>query len=189
MYCICKISTAKTLLYIGGNFNLVLDIDRDKRGGLAKTHTKAVDVIKDYMAELDLVDAWRLLNPDTHRYTWHRKKPEIHCRLHFFLLSQSLTCNVTNADILAGFKTDHSLIIIKFALHSNPRLGPGYWKLNTSLLKEKEYVNQIRKTFKDVQSEYQKDKSVIAALLWEMMKLKVRTQSIMYTNVRKTRLS
>ena len=117
-------------IIIGGN--LVLDIEMDKKGGLAKTHTKAVKVIKDYMAELDLVDAWKLLNPDGRRYTWRRQRPEIHCRLDFFLVSQSLTCNVTNADILAGFKTDHSLITIKLALHSNPR-GPGFWKLNTSL--------------------------------------------------------
>ena len=43
-------------IIIGGDFNLVLDIDIDKKGGLAKTHTKAVKVIKDHMAELDLVD-------------------------------------------------------------------------------------------------------------------------------------
>ena len=71
-------------IIIGGDFNLVLDIEIDKKGGLAKTHTKAVKVIKDYMAELDLVDAWRLLNPDGRRYTWRRQKPEIHCRLDFF---------------------------------------------------------------------------------------------------------
>ena len=70
---------------IGGDFNLVLDIDIDKKGGLAKTHTKAVQVIKDHMAELDLVDVWRLLNPDGRRYTWRRQKPEIQCRLDFFL--------------------------------------------------------------------------------------------------------
>ena len=112
-------------IIIGGDFNLVLNIEMDKKGGLAKMHTKAVKVNKDYMAKLDLVDAWRLLNPDGRRYTWCRQKPEIHCRLDFLLLSQSLTCNVTNTDILAGFKTDHSLVIIKLVLHSNPR-GPGF---------------------------------------------------------------
>jgi len=33
------------------------------------------------------------------------------------------------------------------ALHSNPR-GPGFWKLNTSLLEEDEYVKQIKTTNK-----------------------------------------
>ena len=96
-----------------------MNIDIDKKGGLAKTHTKAVKVIKDHMAELDLVDVWWLLNPNSRRYTWQRQRPEIHCRLDFFLVSQSLTANVTNSDISAGYKTDHSLITIKLALDSN----------------------------------------------------------------------
>ena len=44
-----------------------------------------------------------------------------------------------------GLKTDHSLITVNAALHSNQR-GPGYWKLNTSFLSDDIYVNQIRTT-------------------------------------------
>ena len=165
-----------------------MNIDIDKKGGLAKTHTKAVKVIKDHMAELDLVDVWRLLNPDSRRYAWRRQKPEIHCRFDFFLVSQSLTCNVTNLDISAGFKTAHSLITIKLALHSNRR-GPGFWKLNMSLLQEEGYVNQIKTTIKAVQEEYQEDNSVNAALTWEMIKLKVREQSTTYAKTKQTNMS
>ena len=82
---------------------------------------------------------------------------------------------MTNSDISAGFKTDHSLITIKLALHSNRR-GPGFWKLNTSLLQKEGYVNQIKKAINAVQEEYQEDNSVDAALTWEMIKLKVREQ-------------
>ena len=165
-----------------------MDIDIDKKDSLAKTHTKAVKVIKDHMAELDLVDVWWLLNPDGRRYTWRRQKPEIHCRLDFFLVSQSLTCNVTNSDILAGFKTDHSLITIKLAPHSNPR-GPGFWKLNTSLLEGDRYVKQIKTAIKVVQEKYQEDNTVNAALTWEMIKLKVREQSMVYAKTKQTNMS
>ena len=95
------------------------------------------------MENLDLIDAWRVLHPDSSRYTWRRRKPEIQCRLDFFLVSQSLMCNVMHADILTGYKTDHSMIDIRIAVHLNPR-GPGFWKLNTSFLNEIEYVNQIK---------------------------------------------
>ena len=40
-------------MIIGGDFNLVLDINKDKKGGLAKTHQKSVEVIKDFANELD----------------------------------------------------------------------------------------------------------------------------------------
>ena len=77
---------------------------------LPKTHTKAVNAIKEHATKFDLVDAWRISNPDILRYTWRRRKPEIHCRLDFFLVSHSLMCSVTHTDISAGFKTDHSLL-------------------------------------------------------------------------------
>ena len=80
-------------------------------------------------------------------------------------------CNVTRANISVGYKTDHSLIDIRIALHSNPR-GPGFWKLNTSFLTEIDYVNQIREVIKVTHQEYQYDDTVNSALLWEMMNLK-----------------
>ena len=77
-------------------------------------------------------------------------------------------CNVTHTDILAGFQTDHSMVTIQIALHTNPR-GPGFWKLNTSFLSETEYINQIKTTIEGVKDEYQ---LVNVSLLWEMIKLK-----------------
>ena len=143
---------------IGGDFNLVLDLDMDKKGGLAKTHTESVKILKDFCAQFELLDTWRVLNPDTRRYTWRRKRPEIQCRLDFLLVTESLMCNVKSANISTGYKTDHSLIEIKIALHSNMR-GPGFWKLNTSLLTEIDYVNQIRTVIKDTEEEYKNDRS------------------------------
>ena len=107
----------------------------DKKGGLARTNSKSQEIVNDLAAQLDLIDAWRIINPDSRKYTWRRRRPEISCRLDFFLVSQSLMCSVASANISAGYKTDHSLIDIRIALHSNPR-GPGFWKLNTCFLTE-----------------------------------------------------
>ena len=107
-------------IVLGCHFNLVLNLENDKKGGRAKTHTKAVNVINEHASKLDLVDAWRVSNPVILRYTWRRRKRESHCRLDFFLVSQGLMCNVTHRDILADFKTDHSMVTIQIALHTNP---------------------------------------------------------------------
>ena len=120
---------------IGRDFNLVLNLDIDKKGGLARTHTESVKTLKGFCDEFDLVNAWRVLNPDNRRYTWRRKRPEIQCRLDFFLVTQSLMCNVKSTNIATGYKTDHSLIEVTIATHSNKR-GPSLLKLNTSLLSE-----------------------------------------------------
>lgn len=41
---------------IGGDFNLVLDVEKDKKGGLAKTHKQSASVVHDALTEFDLVD-------------------------------------------------------------------------------------------------------------------------------------
>ena len=175
------------IVILGSEFNLVLNLEKDKKGGLAKTRTKAVNVINDHATKFDLVDAWRVSNPDILRYTWRRRRPEIYCRLDFFLVSRSLMCIVTHTDILAGFKTDHSMVTIQVALHTNSR-GPGFWKFNTSFLSETEYINQSKTTIESVKDEYQNDKSVNVSLLWEMIKLKVREQTLIYAKTKKAKM-
>ena len=82
---------------------------------------KSFEVINSASENSDLIDAWRVLNPDSSRFTWRQKKPEIHCRLDFFLINQCTFCNIINAEILAGYKTDHSMITLQISLHSNTR--------------------------------------------------------------------
>ena len=61
-------------LIIGGDFNLVLDLNKDKKGGRYKTHTNSVKTLEKFIDELNLIDVWRVLNPDILRYTWRQKK-------------------------------------------------------------------------------------------------------------------
>ena len=170
-------------IILGGDFNLVLNIEKDKKGGLPRTHQNALKVVKQACEELDLTDIWRTLNPESQRFTWRRRKPEIQCRLDFFLISSSLICDTNQADIAPGYKTDHSLILLEIALHHNPR-GRGFWKLNTSLLTDEEYLKAIRTVIHQTKIEYKSDNLVNPALLWEMIKMKVREKSISYATAK-----
>ena len=87
--------------------------------------------------------------------------------------------NVASADILPGFKTDHSLITLNISLQSNPR-GRGFWKLNTSLLTDTDYIDMIKLTIEQTKEEYRNDSSVNPSLLWETIKVKAREKSISY---------
>jgi len=69
---------------IGGDFNLVLDIAKDKTIGLARTHQNSLEVINAFHENEDLVDVWRVLNPDSAKSTRWQKRPEVHYRLDFF---------------------------------------------------------------------------------------------------------
>ena len=166
-------------IILGGDFNLVLDVQNDKKGGRLTTHKNSLKEVQNIINSLDLIDIWRVSNPDIRRFTWRRSKPEIHCRLDFFLTSNSLSSAITKADILPGYKTDHSLITLHLANNTNPR-GPGFWKLNTSFLSDSEYINLIKTTITEVANEYQNNTEVDAVLLWDTMKMQIRSKSIQY---------
>ena len=173
-------------IILGGDFNLVLDVEKDKKGGLPKTYQNALKVINQKCWDLDFIDIWRTLHPNNHRYTWHRRKPEIHCRLDFFLISSSIVCDTNLADILPGYKTDHSMIQLTIVLHHNPR-GRGLWRLNTSLLKDEEYVEQIKIVIEQTRKEYELDDTVNPSLLWDVIKMKVREKSVSYAAIKSSR--
>ena len=96
-------------IIIGGDFNLVLDVLKDKTGGKATTHRNSRKELKCIQDNLDLMDIWRDLNPEAKRYTWRRNRPEVHCCLDFFLVSLSIARRISVADIHPAYKTDHSL--------------------------------------------------------------------------------
>ena len=121
------------VVFLARDFNLVLDVQNDKKGGRLTTHKNSLKEVQNIINSLDLIDIWRVSNPDIRGFTWRRSKPEIHCRLDFFLTSNSLSSAIIKADILPGYKTDHSLIMLHLANNTNPR-GPGFWKLHTSLI-------------------------------------------------------
>ena len=127
---------------MGGDFNLVMDVQKDKKGGNATTHRNSLTEVQNIVNSLDLIDVRQTLNPDGKRFTWQRTKPEVHCHLDYFMISSRLTTAITNADILPGYKTNHSLITIHLASNSNPR-GAGFWKLNPSFLLDSEYIELI----------------------------------------------
>ena len=102
--------------------------------------------------EHNLTDIFRHYNPDKKRYTWHKSKPLKQARLDYFLVSSSFTDLIINTDIKPSYRSDHSILELSFSI-SNFKRGKGTWKLNTSFLKEKDFVTLVNRCIKE---EYQK---------------------------------
>ena len=71
-------------------------MEKDKKGGLAKTNKQSASVVHDALTEFDLVDIWRTFNPDDRRYTWRRKTPENSLSTRF--LSGQSECRYDNTN-------------------------------------------------------------------------------------------
>ena len=81
----------------GGDFNCPLN---PKRGGIMIPRKSVVNSIECLQSELDLVDIWRVKNPQTKSYTWSQKSPFMLCRLDFWLISNNLCHSVNSTDII-----------------------------------------------------------------------------------------
>ena len=166
-------------IVVGGDFNCPLNPTLDKKGGILIPRQHVINSIENVQNEFSLHDIWRIKNPDTRSFTWSKNHPFIFCRLDYWLISDKLNDLVTQVDIQASIKTDHSSIILELEdIKEGPR-GPGFWKLNTSLLARSDYVEMINKEFPN----WLKDAKDLSdkRVKWDWLKFKIKTSSIAYS--------
>ena len=166
-------------IIIGGDLNIDLDIGKpynnlSKNPGYYKQFISLIEV-------LNLVDIWRLKNPDAERYTWREKTRYgfSQSRIDFFLISCHLQYYTETTQILPGIKSDHSLLKLSLFIKDEPKRGRGVWKLNVSLLQDKQVIVLIKETI---------GKAIIdsinlsdSSLVWDFIKYQIRTEAISYS--------
>jgi hypothetical protein len=87
---------------------------------------------------------------------------------------------VGKCEIGPSIYSDHNIINLEICSKLDNERGRGFWKLNTSLLRDKEYVNKINKTIEDTMEQHKELKNL--GLLWDTIKMKIRGASISYAS-------
>ena len=170
-------------LIVGGDFNTIIDTKLDKKNGNINNNKRKREKINSIISNNDITDIWRLLNPTSRHYTWHSNhRPPIFCRLDYFLVSCNLVnYSITKCKISVGIRSDHSIVYFNLYIENQPR-GPGYFKLNNSIILEQEYQNEIKNAINDI-SEI--NKNCNANIMWELIKGTVWNVTIQYTSLKK----
>ena len=130
---------------ICGDLNLFLDQNLDCDKYINISNPKARGKVKSSMNTFDLRDIFRERHPEIRHYTWRRRNPFKQARLDYFLISNNLTDMISKADIIPGYRSDHSIIELNITTCKFTR-GRGLWKLNTTLLKDTDYLALINQT-------------------------------------------
>ena len=95
----------------------------------------------------DLVDIWRVRNPETKRFTWRQKTLIIQRRLDFWLVDNDLQDKIDQANIIPSIKSDHSAILLSINGIEEQIHGPSFWRFIASLLDDKDYADLINSRF------------------------------------------
>ena len=127
-------------LILLGDFNITLgDLDR-----MNSTNNKCCsqDELKDLLIEFDLEDKWRLQNPRERLYTHYHGATNSYSRLDRAYTSTTLNAEIKISHIINSF-SDHIQSVSLDRTKIEFERGRGYWMLNTSLLKNPEFVKEI----------------------------------------------
>ncbi|VDI00905.1 Hypothetical predicted protein [Mytilus galloprovincialis] len=144
---------ANTSILLCGDWNVVQDCNLDTYNILHKRNPKSREKIEEIIEKLELLDPWRTCHPTDRKFTWRQPSPIKQSRLDYFLVTEDIYSLMKNTKIIPGYKTDHSAIVFTFSA-SLAKRGKGYWKFNSQLVRDVEYVEKIKTCIKDTISEY-----------------------------------
>ena len=110
-------------------------------------------------------------------------------RLDYFLVSTDLTGLAESIQTSAGYRTDHSLVVMNM-IFTHRKRGRGFWKFNNSLLSDPVYVSLVKDCINKTVEEYKINGdlehpqpltfSINDQLLFETFKLQIRGKTISY---------
>ena len=139
---------------------------------------KYLDCLKQ---NFDFTDIWRDRNKTVRKYTWSQPSPLVRCRLDYFLIEKNMINSVINTGILPSVKSDHSIIELYINING-PDRGPGFWKLNTSILNEPDYQRKIKQLIDEVWDKSFHISDICVRFDW--LKYHIRNFSIKYCKYR-----
>lgn len=101
-------------IILGGDFNVTLNPVWDCSGGNQSKKASA-KFIEELCLDFDLIDTWRIRNPEVKRFTGRQKTPLIQRRLDFWLISEVCQEDIERSDIISSINSDYSAIILYFS--------------------------------------------------------------------------
>ena len=152
---------------IGGDLNLVLDTKLDSLNRL-NNNKKACNVLKTFMDECLIADPWRERNGNLFQFTWYKKRPkEMFARLDYMLVNYALVSEIKQISNVPSFRSDHNAVKMEINLCKGSPRGPGFWKLNESLLYDLNSVQEINQSVDDL---VERSRDWEPCVRWEKLK-------------------
>ena len=167
-----KLITRNENKIIIGDFNVVLDVEKDRLNTYANNEKSKQELIN-MMDEYSRKEIWRERNPGTSIYSWikgNQNNEQKASRIDYALVSMGLDQKVENCMYKSGILSDHRAFFIALDVNHVER-GTGFWKMNTLHLTDPTYVEKINIEIDRIVS---CSKSKTRIWTWEKIKERVK---------------
>lgn len=142
----------KTIM--AGDFNMIENLYLDGLGRNPKiTLIIGIQTLKIIKNKHNLIDIWRKNNPFQNNFTYHNADNTSHSRLDRVYTTK--TIKTIKCQIIPTTISDHDSISAYFQVNKKEPKGPGIWKLNTTILTQKNF----QKIYKHFWNNWQDEKT------------------------------
>mgnify|MGYP000341484950 FL=1 len=95
------------------------------------------------------------------------------------MITRSIQEDIENVDIIPAIRTDHSAITMDINGIEQKVRGPSFWKFNSTLVEDDEYIALIFEKYK----KWQEEGSVFQdpRVLWDFIKYKIPYETITFS--------
>ena len=137
---------------LDGDYNVILNPSLDSESGKPVIKKKTIVKLIQITENLDLCDISRIRSPKRKQFTFRQQHSTgfIQRRPDYFFISNSLQESFKTTDTLVAFSTDHSPITLSLRHLKEFQRGRGLWIFNKSLIKNKNYREQMKTLIKNV---------------------------------------
>ena len=165
-------------LIVGGDVNCV-DWPLDRSSFVTD---KSSDALRKLKSSLDIIDVWKFMNPGSIDYTYiDPSYRNMNSRIDLLCACKDLLPFVESCHHKLTPCPDHKAVIMCLQCDDKKR-SSGYWKLNTSVLKEERYRESVRNIIQNTIAEYMHQ--VNKSMTWELVKIRIKEFSIRYCCLR-----
>ena len=160
-------------------FNFVED-SPDRNGKLPNNLEKDRQVLFDWnkiKTDFDLVDTFRILNPLSRRYSFTHQNKKSRSRIDRIYVTDKESGKIMRQGFIDTPWRDHKIITVE--MNETSERGPGQWALNTDLLKDPKFLEEVEDQWKYFAQA--KDKFASKLAWWDRAKAMVKTIAMIYS--------
>ncbi|MBN3294582.1 LORF2 protein, partial [Polypterus senegalus] len=171
-------------LILAGDFNFWMDHSSDRLSTAGTQRSwHSTNIVKQYMSDYGLCDAWRSFYPSLREYTFFSHVHHSHSRLDYFLVSSSLLADFSDTETHPIVVSDHVPVFLTLLNKKTIPSGKN-WRFNTSLLKDVGFVEYYKKEWA-LYLEHNDIPGTSASVLWEAGKAVMRGKIISFSSHKK----